>query len=74
MKKVYKIFILKETDVCVRSTDYYSRRGDWDENTLSYLTHYTNKEYDSEQEAMDSMKDIKQEFTILPFYKKLNNQ
>lgn len=67
MKKAFRIYTLENKKVSVPTDDYY-RRNEWMEDEIQILSPLTNEDYDSEQEALESMKEFKYEFTILPFY------
>lgn len=65
----YKIFEIREVEVCIPSRDYYSRHNDWyseDCNIFRFLG-----EFDREEECMSFLKEKEYcgEFTILPTFK-----
>lgn len=70
MKKVYKIVSIETKEVCIPSTDYYSRGNDWQTETVNILSYDSHDEYETEELALEALKNAKYEFTILPFYKK----
>ncbi len=69
MKKVFRVCYIKEMEVCIPSTDYYSYKEDWQTETVNVLTFAD--EFDSEEEAIKSLEHTGKgvEYTILPFYK-----
>ena len=70
MKKTYQIFELRYIEVCVPSTDYYSRNGDFqttDVKTLVFLDSYDS--FDVAEQAIVDLDD-KLEYTILQVYSK----
>lgn len=69
MKKTFKVFVIRSIEVCTPSTDFYSRSGDWQTETVANLVFVD--EFDSEEEAIKSAKEEYDEFTILPFYEKI---
>ena len=73
MKKYYTIYQIREGfEVCTPSTSYYSKGNDWDRDTI-YNTLRFIDEKDTEEEALDVIKDALEEndtyrYTILITY------
>ncbi len=74
MKKIFKIYRIIDKDVCVPSDDYYSRRGDWQTETLYTLSFV--EDFETEEEAVQYINfdllesNPKEVFIILPSFTK----
>lgn len=76
MKKVYRLYCIKETEVCIPSGDYYAKGDDWQKETLEVLS-FNGEEFETEELALESIEEyfntfneVKFEYVILPVYKK----
>ena len=67
MKPKYQLFEIREKEVCVPSTDYYSRGNDWQSASFPVLV--PAEILDSLEEALEIVKQYPQiKFTILTIY------